>query len=306
MKAGILGCLLAGLLALVPGGRAMAAGDSGPGTADLSISVTATVLEHQGRVWYRTEEGDSGEAYDGLILGQGDSIRTGQGAWARLLVSNRGTVGIEENTQLVLSRMSLDAQGHKSVRMRLIKGLFNAVVDKLTLGDSFNVETQNTVVAVKSTQYQVEAGAETRVEVGEGEVWMKGPRGAHVAVMPDMTDSAGPRGFGRLRRLARGEIRTLRARLLQIRKVHEERVMILRRLRQMRRKSMQELRRRMLRRWMKRRAARGRLRESRRGTLRQRLAERRREALRRRQGGEGRKRPEERRRLEKERRGEQP
>jgi hypothetical protein len=106
----------------------------------------------------------------GQLLGPGDRVRTGEGGSLHLVLADGSSLVLGPNTEMTLESLGPGGQGSNTV-LRLVRGLMNAIVEKLTVGAVFEVRTANAVAAVKGTDFEVDAGAEdTVVTVAEGTV----------------------------------------------------------------------------------------------------------------------------------------
>jgi hypothetical protein len=112
----------------------------------------------------------------GAALQRGDVVRTGPDARVQISMSSGSTLRVGPSSTLEIR----DAEPvHFSARLSL--GSLWARVHKLLQGDSFEVETENAVAAVRGTEYLVDAapaGGQDRVRVYEGTVECRGRGGA--------------------------------------------------------------------------------------------------------------------------------
>jgi hypothetical protein len=108
----------------------------------------------------------------GAALQSGDVIRTGAEARVQISMSSGSTLRLGPNATLELREAD---PVHFSARLSL--GSLWAKVHKLLTGDSFEVETENAVAAVRGTEFLVDAGGEDRLRVYEGTVEARGASG---------------------------------------------------------------------------------------------------------------------------------
>jgi hypothetical protein len=94
-------------------------------------------------------------------------------------------VNVGPNTDLTITELSQDG-GKNSTVFELLRGLFKASVQKLTVGSRFEVTTSDAVAAVKGTEYEVEVtDAGTDVRVKEGKVWLEDAAREHKVVVEE-------------------------------------------------------------------------------------------------------------------------
>ena len=176
-----------------------------PAATDLA----ATMLRAEGKGRVVLPTGTDGEFKAGVMLRAGSRILTEESALAVLLLADGSRVNIGPNTDLTIADLSEDG-GKNSTVFELLKGLFKASVQKLTVGSRFEVKTPDAVAAVKGTEYEVEVtdkGTEARVK--EGKVWLEDAAREHKAVvgkrMSCTCDRKGP--LHDPRRMTRDEVR---------------------------------------------------------------------------------------------------
>lgn len=149
-------------LALAWAPRAMAAT---PAPEDLA----ATAITLEGEVSY--EDGGNWEPVAlGQLLGAGDQVRTGESSSLHLVLADGSSLVLGPNTEATLKDLGPGGPGSSTV-ITLLKGLLNAMVEKLGPDASFEVQTGNAVAAVKGTDFEVStASDDTAVTVAEGTV----------------------------------------------------------------------------------------------------------------------------------------
>ncbi len=132
-------------------------------------SVAATVLTLEGPAQLADAQGYSDLAL-GQLLGPGDRVRTGEGGGLHLALADGSSLALGPNTEITLQALGGGGEGSDTV-VELARGLLNALVERHKGRSSFEERTANAVVAVKGTEFEVQAGAqETVVTVNEGVV----------------------------------------------------------------------------------------------------------------------------------------
>jgi len=120
----------------------------------------ARVLDMDGKVTIRTSDGESKPAEMGMVLHEGDIIKTGSGAFAlvKLEGTETATVEVNENAQMLLSEMQMDTEaGTQKTLLDLAIGKILIKAEKLHSDKSkFEVKTPTSVVGVRGTTFAVE------------------------------------------------------------------------------------------------------------------------------------------------------
>lgn len=118
-------------------------------------SVTAKVIEITGTVEVMTQATPWQPATVGMILNQGDVIRTRAKSWAILELN--GTVEVKENSQLKLAELIENKEtGTKKTLLDLALGQVLIKAQKLQTDDSkFEVKTPTSIVGVRGTEFSV-------------------------------------------------------------------------------------------------------------------------------------------------------
>jgi len=170
---------------------------SQPGKAvveELQGSVTVQHLQQDGSLGQPVEIGIGEEALPG------DHLQTGADSSLVLALDDGTKLELAQDTDMTLKTLE-EGDAGRSTLLSMAKGFFHAVVAKLEAGDRFELETPNTVAAVKGTEWDAEIkDGSTSVGVHEGTVWMGGGSGADSRVLAKgYTASAGPGGLGAAR-----------------------------------------------------------------------------------------------------------
>lgn len=133
-----------------------------------AASTSVTVLS--GDVFVRQGASDYVAAFDGMVLNEGDTIRTGADARAVLTYFEGSTVTLEPDTQLTIENAATLADGGTVVVMTQAFGRSWHVVTKLITGSSkYDVRTPASTASVRGTQFEVNSGeAETTISTTEG------------------------------------------------------------------------------------------------------------------------------------------
>ena len=111
----------------------------------------------------------------GMILKEGDEIRTGENGYALIKYLEKGII-IEVKSHSSIS-IPIDTKSRRTGRLRRLKLFFGEIIS-IIKGKSFEVETPNAVAAVKGTKFSVtHSGDTTRVFVISGSVKLKNDSG---------------------------------------------------------------------------------------------------------------------------------
>lgn len=136
------------------------------------FGATTSLTVLSGDVMVRRAGGDFVAAFDGQVLSEGDTIRTGADARAVLTYFEGSTVTIEPDTQLTIDNASTLADGGTVVVMTQAFGRSWHVVTKLITGSSkYDVRTPASTASVRGTEFEVNSdGDQTTVSTTEGTV----------------------------------------------------------------------------------------------------------------------------------------
>ena len=124
----------------------------------------ATIEALRGAVEYRSGEKVRG-ATMGQVLGTGDRVSTGSGAWAEIGFSGGGYLRLTEQSELGVLAVDKTARG-REVTLRLLRGSAWSVVQKGQGG--YRITTPVVSTAVRGTTFRVDAAG--LVKVFEGQV----------------------------------------------------------------------------------------------------------------------------------------
>jgi len=118
----------------------------------LSVSGQATVKKADGKSWV--------PAKTGMILNEGDTLKTREDSWAVLNLNCRGetaNVEVEENSELGLVELAQNIEdGTQSTLLDLAIGQVLIKAKKLhKSGSRFEVKTPTAVVGVRGTKFSV-------------------------------------------------------------------------------------------------------------------------------------------------------
>ena len=142
------------------------------GVLAASPELAATLLKASGKGRVVLPGGGTGEYKAGTMLKPGSRVVTEEDSMAVLLLEDGSRVNLGPNTDLTVAELASDGDKHTTV-FELLRGLFKASVQKLTVGSRFEVKTSNAVAAVKGTEFEVEVDEKgTDARVLEGTVWL--------------------------------------------------------------------------------------------------------------------------------------
>lgn len=173
-----------------------------------AAEVAATLLTASGQGQLLLRDGSSAEFKSGALVQPGSRIITAESGSALLLMDDGSRVSVGPNTDLTLTE-SLADQGVRSTVFELLRGLFHATVQKLTVGSVFQVKTADAVAAVKGTHFSVMADDQgTEAQVSEGTVWLENSRGERAVLKARMAARAERHGhLSEPRRMTRDELK---------------------------------------------------------------------------------------------------
>ena len=122
----------------------------------INITGDANVKLHGETAWIPAKEG--------MILNEGDMIRTESDSWALLSLngeSQTANVEVEENSKLLLSELVMEEEkGTQRTLLDLAIGQILIKAEKLDTPDSkFEVKTPTSIVGVRGTRFSVRVEA---------------------------------------------------------------------------------------------------------------------------------------------------
>lgn len=131
----------------------------GEGEEEVTLR-TAVILEFKGEVEVKRPDSKWIEAVEGMVLNQGDVIRTNSSAWAliRLLgESELATVEIKENSQMRLAELfEIKSEGIQKTLLDLAVGEILIKAEKLRSKKStFDVKTPTSMLGIRGTTLAV-------------------------------------------------------------------------------------------------------------------------------------------------------
>ena len=138
---------LAALALLFWGGVAMAGGPR-----------QATVSNIRGEVFVRQDQGDWKAPKPGMVLNQGDEMKTSSGGFAELLLDDGkvGSVQIKEKSLFKLETMQVDhSTGDKATLLNLAIGKVMIHAENLHGNSKFEVRTPTSTTGVRGTMFEV-------------------------------------------------------------------------------------------------------------------------------------------------------
>lgn len=159
-------------------------------------------------------DGKPGKLAVGNQLFYGDRLTLQPSGQVKLILNDGSTLKVEGGSDLTLR----PPQGAIGTLLSLAKGLVRVVAAKQLDGKRLHVETLNAVVAVKGTQFQVEAmEGKSELKVVEGVVEINAPQSTSVTAVsageavlsyPDRVDAVRKLSFQEVKKL-RGEFKDL-------------------------------------------------------------------------------------------------
>jgi len=186
---------------------ALIAGSVWPGLAQAE-DVQATLVKALGKGQVVLAGGAAGEYKAGTLLRAGSRVVTEDNGLAVLMLEDGTQVSLGPNSDLGINEMSKTGASRSTI-FDLVKGLFRATVNKLTVGSRFEVNTPDAVAAVKGTDYEIRCDDKgTDVRVREGRVWLedkKREKRLEVAARRSARADRG-KGLGEERKLKKDEL----------------------------------------------------------------------------------------------------
>lgn len=147
---------------------------AGPAEAQTPNQLTLSALEGNVSV-RRAAQRIWEDAKPGMILSEGDAIKTEKKAFAQLTIEGVGSLSLSDKAELVVDKLKIRKQIIDS-ELNLKIGTLKGKLEKLKSGSSFKVRTPTSVAAVRGTLFvakvEVTVGGEveTRYFVAEGEL----------------------------------------------------------------------------------------------------------------------------------------
>ena len=129
------------------------------------VKRTGKIVDIRGRVEVEHGGGDWVPAQVGMILNEGDILKTAAKAWAFLTLDGGETatveVEVEENSRLLLSELILNEEkGIQKTLLDLAIGKILITAQKMhSEGSKFEVKTPTSIVGVRGTTFAVEVEA---------------------------------------------------------------------------------------------------------------------------------------------------
>jgi len=217
----------------------------------------ATVVDMKGEVFYEDGQGEAKALELGQLLGEGDRVFTRKASSLHLVLADGSSISLGPWTDLTL-KSHKKRKGKTTTLLMLFRGSLKAIVEKLTLGSSFEVHSHQAVAAVKGTQFSVEVGEDNALHsVAEGVVHVSDTqRKSHIKLKKHQRLQALKKRFGKIHKLNKAERNLMLDRWKFIRTVHKERHKHLKKHAKVRKKYLKrlkkrsELRRKMVRRYL--------------------------------------------------------
>jgi FecR protein len=120
------------------------------------------VKSAQSEIWINGEKG--------MILSNGDNLKTGSGSWAELSFGRdfRNSVRVQGNTHIVLTDLG-------AIKINLIQGELRSLVEKLSKNVIFEIKTPVSVCGVRGTGWDtITNGKTAETDVYENNVYFSG------------------------------------------------------------------------------------------------------------------------------------
>ncbi len=157
----------------------------------LLLGLPGLALANAGRVTFAfgdvmIERGEQQlKARRGVILEAGDTVRTGSGR-AQLRFRDGGYMSLQPDTVFRIDEYRFDgeADGNERSFFSLLKGGLRAITGLIghLNRDGFRLRTPTVTIGIRGTEFgvQIDASAQTRAWVGDGEIMLKNDRGSLV------------------------------------------------------------------------------------------------------------------------------
>jgi len=148
--------------------------------ARAAAAETGCIYDLKGAVEVAKAGQPGGRAGKGVPLSEGDSLKTGPGAWCEILFRDGTFIKLEENSETALVALKTSKE-ERTFSFSFLKGkaLWMAARLKGTISSKFQVRTPSAVCAVRGTDFSiaVSSAGETSVGLFEGKVAVSGSAG---------------------------------------------------------------------------------------------------------------------------------
>ncbi|HEY8732613.1 MAG TPA: FecR domain-containing protein [Candidatus Limnocylindria bacterium] len=181
LRVGVAGLGLAFVLAIVLG----ATGVLAPKSQRVALGASTTLTIIAGPIFVRHLTGDFVPADDGVVLGTGDTVKTGPDARAVLTYFEGSTVEIEPNSELTIDTANANPDGSTVIVMQQDLGTtWHSVTHLVNSGSKYEVHTTAATASVRGTAFTVDVGSDgtTTETTTEGAVANSDPQGGATVV----------------------------------------------------------------------------------------------------------------------------
>ena len=162
-----------------------------------AYAAVGTVDSFEGDVRVVTATSDLA-AHAGMELNEGDSIRTGDNAWALLVMTDGASLTLRQNSQIQLAAYRYNPDGNaadNSSVLKLVKGALRSITGYIgrTNRAGYRIDTPTATIGVRGTDHEpayyppgayTDRDPGTYDKVNEGESFIRNPKGQDVSVKP--------------------------------------------------------------------------------------------------------------------------
>lgn len=138
-----------------------------------------TIAELKGDVFVKKGAGKREiKAFKGMGVTQGDTLRTGKNAYARVEFDGDNVASLGENTTITIAELA-DKSGVSTTKVKQSSGsLWNKVKQTVGAGNTYEVETPTSIMGVRGTMFLTQFDSErTNLSVIDGTVGMRQHQG---------------------------------------------------------------------------------------------------------------------------------
>jgi len=161
------------------------------------FAAVGTVDSFEGDVRVLTATSDLA-AHVGMELNEGDTVRTGDNAWALLVMTDGASLTLRQNSQVQLATYRYNPDGNaadNSSVLKLLKGALRSITGYIgrTNRAGYRIDTPTATIGVRGTDHEpayyppgayTDRDPGTYDKVNEGESFIRNPKGQEVSVKP--------------------------------------------------------------------------------------------------------------------------
>jgi len=137
-------------------------------------------------------------AQAGMELNEGDTVKTGENAWALLAMTDGASLTLRQNSQVQLATYRYNPDGNaadNSSVLKLVKGAFRSITGYIgrTNRPGYRIEAPTATIGIRGTDHEpayyppgayTDRDPGTYDKVNDGESYIRNPKGQEVSVKP--------------------------------------------------------------------------------------------------------------------------